>query len=374
MALKLSDFDYHLPRERVASFPPEDRTSARLYHIDKRTGVGEHRHFRDLVKILVPGDLLVLNNTKVLPARLFGRKMTGGRVEALLLKALDENTWKALIRPGKRVKKGMRLVFGANGVSLQAEVLDEAHPNSGERLLGFEGRFVRQTLQKIGHIPLPPYLDRSDTALDRERYQTVFAREEGAVASPTAGLHFDQPLLKALQARGVEIAYVTLHVSYGTFQPLTEEDFTRQQLFEEEYEIGERGAAQINRALCEGRRIVACGTTSVRALESAAHEGERGVEVRTGKAKTRLFIYPPYHFKVTRGLITNFHLPRSSLLLLVAAFLEAPSFSCAATQAEERPARAFSGQNPKLTWREIYEEAVREKYRFYSYGDAMVIL
>lgn len=350
--LTLKDFDYELPRELVAAYPPSERPSAGLLVVDRRSGGFSHHFFRDLVQFLKAGDVLVLNNTKVIPARIFGKKTTGGKVEVLLLKEKNgpgDCEWEALLRPGGRIKKGNELSFGENGIRIQARVLDEPRPDSGERLLRFEGDplQVREILKAIGHIPLPPYIDRPDSPVDRELYQTVFAAKEGAVASPTAGLHFDWKLLQQIEKTGIEIVYITLHTSYGTFQPVTERELLERKLFAERFEISEAAAEKINRALSQNRRIIACGTTTVRALESAAvREGK----VRAQVSETRLFIYPPYSFKIANGIITNFHLPKSSLLLLVSAFLGR--------------GKLFSA----------YQEAIRSQYRFYSYGDAMVIL
>ncbi|MBI3313012.1 MAG: tRNA preQ1(34) S-adenosylmethionine ribosyltransferase-isomerase QueA [Candidatus Omnitrophica bacterium] len=345
--LTLSDFDYSLPKEMIAAYPPEDRPSARLLHVNRESGKFAHHTFRDITDFLQAGDLLVLNNTKVLPARIFGKKETGGGVEGLLLKDLGGGKWKALLRPGGRVKKNTVLSFGQNGTSLSAEVLEDSPNNSGERVLQFSGEKIHEKLKAIGHIPLPPYIDREDTEIDREFYQTVFAEKDGAVASPTAGLHFDQGLLEAINKKGIETVCVTLHTGYGTFQPVTSENLSEHRMFEEEFEITEEAAGRINQAKQDNRRIIACGTTSVRALESAA--GPDG-KIIPQKNATRLFVYPPYEFKMVQGLITNFHLPKSSLLLLVAAFL---------------------GHDKML---KAYSEAIRKKYRFYSYGDAMVIL
>ncbi|MCM8774966.1 MAG: tRNA preQ1(34) S-adenosylmethionine ribosyltransferase-isomerase QueA [Candidatus Omnitrophica bacterium] len=350
MKYSLADFDYTLPKELIAAYPLQDRTRARLLRIDRRTGNFSHHIFRDLVSMFVPGDLLVLNNTKVLPARIFGKKTTGGKVEVFLLKEQEPGVWTALLRPGRGMKKGARLFLGENGTSLETEVLDDAKPGSCVRLFRFDDGSLKEKVRKIGHIPLPPYIHRPDTSLDREFYQTVFAEKEGAVASPTAGLHFDRAMLAEIQKREVEICYITLHVSYGTFRPLTHADLSKGEIFEESYEITENAARQLNKALEEKRRIIACGTTSVRACESAAVKENDSVKVTAGRGVTRLFIFPPYEFKVVQCLITNFHLPKSSLLFLVAAFLGRE--------------KLFKG----------YEEAIRERYRFYSYGDAMVIL
>ncbi len=343
----LSDYDYALPRELIAAYPPERRTDARLLCVDRSAGHCSHHVFRDLARFLRPGDLLVLNNTKVIPARIFGKKETGGKVEALLLKSFGRGEWSALLRPGGRIRRDSLITFGEDDVELKARVLTDGQPDSGERRIRFEDPEIQIKLARIGHIPLPPYLDRPDTALDRELYQTVFAKEEGAVASPTAGLHFDQELLEEVRRQGVEMVYVTLHVSYATFKPISDEDLSAHQMFEEEFEVLPQAACQINQALCQKRRIIACGTTTVRTLESACDESG---EVRAQRGRTKLFIYPPYTFRITGGMITNFHLPKSSLLLLVSAFL---------------------GRGKLF---QAYQEAIRERYRFYSYGDAMVIL
>lgn len=360
--LTLKDFNYELPKELIAPYPVPKRSEARLLVLDRKTRKLEHRIFKDLVEYFTPGDLLVLNNTKVLPARLFGRKPTGGRVEALLLKRVEENIWEMLVKPSGRIKKGTQIIFGENGIRLEGEILDEPDHQTGIRKIRFhafchpearraEGSqygilrsaqddTLKEILQQIGRIPLPPYIDRPEEPLDRELYQTVFARVEGAVASPTAGLHFDEELLDSLKKKGVEICFVTLHVSYGTFQPVQTEDLSQHEMVEEEFEITEEAASQIQKAIREKRRIVACGTTVVRVLETAAR----------AKGKTRLFIYPPYEFKTVDVLITNFHLPRSTLLMLVTAFGERD-----------------------LVFK-AYVEAIRARYRFFSYGDAMMIL
>ena len=344
-ALSLKDFDYDLPAELIASHPPDDRASAKLLVCGRATGSITHRIFRDISEYFKAGDVLVLNNTKVLPARLLGRKTTGGQVEALLLKSLGVRRWKALLRPGGRIQPGMRLEFSGNGAQLGAIVTDDIERDSGERIIEFESD-PRPLLDRIGHIPLPPYIDRPDTPRDREMYQTVYAEKEGAIAAPTAGLHFDQALLEELRKNGVEIVFVTLYVGYGTFQPMMAEDITQHVMFEEQYEISEAAADALNKAKAQGRRIIACGTTTVRALESAAQSGS----IESGSRSTRLFIYPPYQFQAVSGLITNFHLPKTSLLCLVSA---------------------LAGRDQLFR---CYDEAIRQNYRFYSYGDAMLVL
>lgn len=361
--MRLSDFDYPLPKEKIALFPSEKRTDAKLLCVDKKTGTCTHRTFRDLPGLLNPTDLLVLNNTKVLPARLFGKRITGGKVEALLLKETGENVWETLLKPGGRIKDGERIIFSkdpsANTGCLQGAqtpgvcgagellgtVMTSAEPNSGKRMIRFEGEGVKEKIKQLGHIPLPPYIDRPDIELDRNMYQTVFAEKEGAVASPTAGLHFDEALLQEIRAKGVEIVYVTLHVSYGTFQPIAVENIEEHKMFEEEYEITEEAASRINKAKQAGRRVVVCGTTCVRALESAVADGS----LQAGKSKTSIFIHPPYEFKIVDALITNFHMPKSTLLVMLSAFLGYGKMMAA------------------------YREALRTDYRFASYGDAMFI-
>ena len=388
----LSDLDYPLPKEKIALFPTQDRPAAKLLCVDRTSGVCSHRIFRELPELLKPTDLLILNNTKVLPARLLGKKSTGGKIEALLLKELEVNIWEALLKPGGRIKDGERIVFSHSSFHLSKRgeggegelvgtVMASAEPGSGKRRIRFEGDDVKGKIRKFGHVPLPPYIDRPDQPADHETYQTVFAKEEGAVASPTAGLHFDKVLLEKLARMGVEIAHVTLHVSYGTFQPITVEHVEEHKMFEEEFEISEDTARKINAAKRAGRRVIVCGTTCVRTLESAAaiggqatplcHSREGGNPVldprlkhsgmtetkspsfpliKAGKGKTSIFIYPPYDFKIVDGLITNFHMPKSTLLAMVSAFLGYEKLMAA------------------------YHVALNSEYRFASYGDAMLIL
>lgn len=342
----LSDYDYPLPEKNIALYPPKVRTAAKLLHIKKNTNQYTHQTFKEIVQYFKAGDVLVLNNTRVIPGRLFGSKQTGGKVETLLLKDLGQGKWECLLKPGASLRKGSVFSLGERDPKLSAEVLDDPGA-SAHRLIRFEKENIDDWLESQGHIPLPPYIERGDEESDHEQYQTVFAKEKGAVASPTAGLHFDEALLDELSSKGVEIVYVTLHVGYGTFQPVSIEDVSKHQMFEEEYEILDEAAEKINKALEEKRRVIACGTTSVRTLESAVNAVGR---VEAKRSKTNLFIYPPYAFKVISGLITNFHLPKSTLLMLVDAFL---------------------GGNKILP---IYKEALARDYRFYSYGDAMVIL
>jgi S-adenosylmethionine:tRNA ribosyltransferase-isomerase len=365
ISAKLSDFDYTLPKELIAQTALLKRSEARLLVLDRGKKSIEHRTFTRIIEYLNPGDVLILNDTKVLPARLFGTKKTGGRVEVLLLRSVipaeagiqrsldprvrgDDNSqiWEALIRPSGRVREGETLEF--EGVS--AYVLDSPDHETGVRHLRFETvENIEKIIEQIGHVPLPPYIDREDLPVDRELYQTVFARVPGAVASPTAGLHFDEELLRLLETKGIEILFVTLHVGFGTFRSVICEDLADHKMYEEYFEISDETAERINFAKADGRRIVACGTTVVRALESAATDS-LPAEVKAGSQKTQMFIYPPYEFKIADALITNFHLPRTTLLMLASAFA-----------GHEFLTRA-------------YQEAIQKKYRFYSYGDAMFIL
>ncbi|MFZ5802183.1 MAG: tRNA preQ1(34) S-adenosylmethionine ribosyltransferase-isomerase QueA [Candidatus Omnitrophota bacterium] len=345
--MKISDFDYELPEGRIASQPLKDRPAARLVFVPRQGGELRHGSFREIPSIFRAGDVLVLNDTQVIPARLLGKRETGGKLEIFLLARLEKQEWEALIRPSERVHKGQEFEFGRFGDKLRVRVLDEHVPGSVKRRVILADNEYLPALRKVGHVPLPPYIRRSDTPEDREFYQTVFARAPGAVAAPTAGLHFDKFLLKQIEDIGVKIVYVTLHVSYGTFQPVKVENVEDHQMFEEFCEISEDAAEAIMRARAERGRVFACGTTVVRTLESAAAEDG---SVRPFKGTTRIFIYPGYRFRAVDALITNFHLPRSTLLLLTAGFL---------------------GSRERLL--EVYREAIRLQYRFYSYGDAMVI-
>lgn len=341
--MRVSDFDYELPEDLIAQQPVEPRDAARLLVVDRETGRLEHRRFRDLPRYLTAGDVLVLNDTRVIPARLFGLKEpTGGRVEVLLLERREPDVWEALVRPGRRVPAGSRVAFGQGG--LRAVVLDRTE--AGGRLLRFEpaGELDRR-LGELGQMPLPPYIRAP--LCDPERYQTVYARQEGSAAAPTAGLHFTPALLRQVADHGVQVAYLTLHVGLGTFRPVQVERIEEHTMHAEYYAVPEATAAAVNKARRDGRRVVAVGTTVARTLEAAA--GDDGA-VRAGEGRTDLFIYPGYRWKVVDGLVTNFHLPRSTLLMLVSAFL-----------GRERTLAA-------------YEEAVRQRYRFFSFGDAMLIL
>lgn len=341
--MRVSDFDYHLPEAAIAQRPVEPRDASRLLVLDRRDGRLLHRVFRDLPEFLLPGDLLVVNDSRVMPARLFGvKERTGGSVELLLLERRSLDTWEVLAKPARRLRPGTRISFGEG--LLRGEVIEERP--SGGRVITFrwEGVF-EDILRRLGQMPLPPYIkERLD---DPERYQTVYARQEGSKAAPTAGLHFTEELLETLRRRGIEIVPVTLHVGLGTFRPVTAEVIEEHEMHAEFYRIPEETAASIARAKERGARCVAVGTTVVRALESAA--GEEG-RVRAQEGWTDIFIYPGYRFRVVDAMVTNFHLPRSTLLMLVSA---------------------FAGRERVLA---AYREALTQGYRFFSFGDAMLIL
>ncbi len=340
--MKTSDFYYDLPQELIAQTPIPQRDASRLMTLDRATGKTEHRHFYELPDFLHPGDCLILNDSRVLPARLLGQRLPGGGAcEVLLLTDRGEGTWECLVRPGRKMRPGAMLSFG-NG-ELTAEVTGEIE--GGNRLVHFtyQGIFL-EVLERLGKMPLPPYIKAE--LQDRERYQTVYSRHNGSAAAPTAGLHFTPELLAAIAAKGVEIGYVTLHVGLGTFQPVKEEDITDHTMHSEYCILSQETAALINRTRAAGGRCVCVGTTSCRTLESWAGEDGR-MEAKSGW--TDIYIYPGYRFKVTDALVTNFHLPESTLIMLVSA---------------------FAGQEHVLA---AYQEAVREKYRFFSFGDAMFL-
>lgn len=340
--MKTSDFDYELPTELIAQHPAEKRDHSRLLVMDKYTGAVEHHVFKDIVNYLHAGDVLVINNTKVIPARIFGTKEGGtAKIEVLLLKR-DEmlsNTWEVLVHPGKRAKVGTVIDFGEG--RLKGEVIENT--SAGRKItFHFDGIF-EEILEDLGTMPLPPYIH--EQLGDQTRYQTVYAKVDGSAAAPTAGLHFTKDLLALLKEKGVEIEEVLLHVGLGTFKPVSEEDIEDHEMHSEYYEISKETAERINQAKAEGRRIISVGTTSTRALESAARDGR----LIAGSGWTNIFIYPGYKWQIVDGLITNFHLPKSTLMMLVSA----------------------------LSKRELilnaYQEAVAQKYRFFSFGDAMFI-
>ena len=340
--MKKSDFYFDLPEELIAQDPLEDRSGSRLLMLDKNTGETKHRIFHDIVNYLAPGDCLVLNNTKVIPARLLGVKGdTGAAIEVLLLKRREKDIWETLVRPGRKCRPGANFVFG-DGL-LKAEVLDVVE--EGNRLIQFtyDGIF-EEVLDKLGEMPLPPYI--THRLQDKNRYQTVYAKYEGSAAAPTAGLHFTKELLQQIEAKGVRLAYVTLHVGLGTFRPVKEDDILDHHMHSEYYQVTEETAKLINDTRKAGGRIICVGTTSCRTVESAADEN--GI-VQAGCGNTEIFIYPGYKFKVLDCLITNFHLPESTLVMLVST---------------------LAGREYILA---AYEEAIREKYRFFSFGDAMFV-
>ncbi|MCX4338012.1 MAG: tRNA preQ1(34) S-adenosylmethionine ribosyltransferase-isomerase QueA [Lachnospiraceae bacterium] len=340
--LKKSDFYFDLPQELIAQDPLEDRSASRLLVLHKDTGVVEHRRFQEITNYLRPGDCLVLNNTKVIPARLLGVKEdTGAAIEVLLLKRRENDVWETLVKPGKKARPGTKIVFGEG--ALRAEVLEVVE--EGNRLIQFsyEGIF-EEVLDRLGEMPLPPYITHK--LQDKNRYQTVYAKYEGSAAAPTAGLHFTEKLLAEIRAMGVETAFVTLHVGLGTFRPVKAENLSDHHMHSEHYEITEETADLINRTKENGGRVFCVGTTSCRTIESAADENGR---VQAGCGDTEIFIYPGYRFKVLDCLITNFHLPESTLVMLVSA---------------------LAGRENVLA---AYREAVEERYRFFSFGDAMLI-
>ena len=362
MRMKLSDFDYALPPGQIAQRPLQSRDASRMLLVDRAAASDEHRMFREFPGILRGDELLVVNNARVIPARLLGRRVKAlageskqtlleeGEIEVFLSRQLDAATWEALVRPGRKMHVGQRVEFGDG--DLEAEVV--GHGDHGQRTVRFTtgaNGTVTEQLERLGHVPLPPYIERADESSDRERYQTIFARRSGAIAAPTAGLHFTAEILEQIRARGVEICDLTLHVGLGTFQPIRGETLEGHVMHGEEYEISPDTCERIARAKREGRRVVAIGTTTVRALEDAALRAQSGAEgiVAAGKAEARLFITPGFHFQVVDALLTNFHLPRSTLLALVCA---------------------FAGRERMLA---AYRHAVDAGYRFYSYGDCMLI-
>ena len=341
--MKTSDFFYELPEELIAQDPLEDRTASRLLVLDRKTDKLEHKIFSDVIDYLNPGDCLVINNTRVIPARLIGEKEgTGGRVEILLLKRRENDIWESLVKPGKKLRPGARVTFGDG--RLKAEILEIAE--EGNRLVKFyyEGIF-EEILDSLGEMPLPPYITHK--LEDKEMYQTVYAKFDGSAAAPTAGLHFTTELLEKIKHKGVRIASITLHVGLGTFRPVKVEDVNNHHMHTEWYEVNKEAADIINETKKNGGRVICVGTTSCRTIESVADENGL-MSAKTGE--TDIFIYPGYKFKVMDGLITNFHLPESTLVMLVSA---------------------FAGKERVLS---AYETAVKERYRFFSFGDAMILI
>ena len=356
----VADYDFDLPEELIAQQPPEVRGASRMLTLDRQTGAFADRHFADLPLLLLPGDLLVVNDSRVIPARLFGRRANSrgqqeasGEIEVMLTAPSGLGRWTALVRPGRKVRPGDRLEFpnSSGKVVLEAEVISAGE--FGQRTLRFVpdaavGRSFFSVLDEIGHMPLPPYIHRDDAVADRERYQTVYARERGSVAAPTAGLHFTPEVLAALDSRGVEITRVTLHVGLGTFAPLRVERLDDIHLHTERYTLSAETAEAINRANAQRRRVIAVGTTAVRTLEHCARVAD-GRPLTGHSGETEIFLSPGVSFRIVDGLVTNFHLPQSSLLMLVSA---------------------FAGREPVLA---AYSHAVQQKYRFFSYGDCMFI-
>lgn len=342
--MKTSDFYFDLPKELIAQDPLEDRSSSRLLVLDKKSGEMQHRHFYEILDYLKAGDCLVLNNTKVIPARLYGvREGTGAMIEILLLKRRENNIWETLVKPGKKAKPGTKIIFG-DGI-LTGEVLEIVE--EGNRLIRFtyEGVF-EEILDRLGQMPLPPYITHE--LKDKNRYQTVYAKHEGSAAAPTAGLHFTPELLDKVREKGIRIAEVTLHVGLGTFRPVKVEDVTQHHMHSEFYEVTEEAAEIIRSTKSSGGRVICVGTTSCRTIESVAARFDGDIQACNGW--TEIFIYPGFEFRLLDGLITNFHLPESTLLMLVSA---------------------LAGRDHILA---AYEEAVKERYRFFSFGDAMMIL
>jgi S-adenosylmethionine:tRNA ribosyltransferase-isomerase len=361
--MHISDFDFHLPENLIAQFPLEERSASRLLHLDKKTGALKHQQFRDLLDLLNPEDLLVFNNTRVMPARLFGQKSSGGRVEILIERILEPHIALAHIRASKAPKPGSAVWLDFNNVALMEckdiKEIANSHDEQGLEVKVLERQQdlfklafpqtqpILQVLEQMGELPLPSYIDRKPQKEDYERYQTVYSSQLGAIAAPTAGLHFDQELLAKLAAKGVESAYVTLHVGAGTFQPVRVENIQEHVMHYETIEVTEKVCQQIKACRARGGRVIAVGTTSVRSIEAAANAA--GGEVAPFQGESNIFIYPGYEFKCIDALITNFHLPKSTLLMLVSAFAEREKILAA------------------------YQEAVQQQYRFFSYGDAMFI-
>ena len=340
--MKLEDFDYNLPEELIAQVPIAKRDESRLMVVDREKRTIEDKVFKDIIDYLEPGDCLVRNNTKVIPARLYGKKETGANVEFVLLKQLEGDVWESIVRPGSKLKPGTKVLFG-DGL-LEAEILDILEDGTRKVKFTYEGIF-NEILDKIGLMPLPPYIHES--LKENDRYQTVYAKYEGSAAAPTAGLHFTPELLKKIEEKGIKIANVTLHVGIGTFRPVKEDEVEKHEMHSEHYYIKQEDCDKINETKKEGKRVISVGTTSCRVLETIANENTGMVQPTEGD--TQIFIYPGYKFKCIDGLITNFHLPQSTLLMLVSA---------------------LAGKDYIM---KAYNEAVKEKYRFFSFGDAMFI-
>jgi S-adenosylmethionine:tRNA ribosyltransferase-isomerase len=355
--MRLAEFEYDLPQDRIALKPLEERDRSRLMRLIRSSGAISHHPFSDLPDLLQPSDLIVLNNTRVFPARLFGQRkgVTSGplgkgsrltaKIEMLMLRPLDKDIWEVLVKPGRKMRVGERVCFG-NG-RLEGEVLERGPLGIRKVQLYYSGK-LDEIIDQLGHVPLPPYIPRPDDSEDRQRYQTVYAKSWGAVAAPTAGLHFTEHVFDRLREKGIQWCEITLHVGPGTFQPVRSEQIEEHRMEPERFQISSEAARIINQARNQGRRVIAVGTTTVRALESAALQNPG--EIKAAESETCLFIYPGFQFRVVDGLLTNFHLPRSTLLVLVSTFA----------------GRDLIGK--------AYQQAIQEKYRFYSYGDCMLIL
>ena len=339
--MKVTDFDYELPEELIAQTPMEKRDESRLMVLDRKEQTIEHKHFKDVIDYLEPGDVLVRNNTKVIPARLYGKKEKGAKVEFLLLNNMEKDIWECIVRPGNKLHVGAKVIFG-DGI-LKAEVLDTMPGGTRKVKFHYEG-IINEILDKIGMMPLPPYIHES--LKEKDRYQTVYAKYEGSAAAPTAGLHFTPELLKKIEEKGIDIANVTLHVGIGTFRPVKEDTVEAHQMHSEHFYIKEEDCEKINKAKKSGHRVIAVGTTSCRVLETIADDNGY---VKPTEGDTQIFIYPGYKFRCLDALITNFHLPQSTLVMLVSA---------------------LAGKDYIM---KAYKEAVEQKYRFFSFGDAMLI-
>jgi S-adenosylmethionine:tRNA ribosyltransferase-isomerase len=345
--MKLTDFDFELPEKLIAKYPTSERTASRMLRLDGATGTVEHRHFIDIVDIVEPGDLLVFNNTRVIPARLFGHKQSGGKVEVMLERVLSDNTALAHIRSSKSPKEGALLVL-EGGISVKVMGRQDALFHIQFEIRGETQETIFELLDQHGHMPLPPYIDRPDEDADKERYQTVYNEKPGAVAAPTAGLHFDDAILQKLKDKGVNTAFVTLHVGAGTFQPVRVANIEDHQMHAEYAEVSSEVVDLVKQTKANGKRVIAVGTTSVRSLESAAQNAENSI-IETFLSDTSIFIYPGFEFKVVDCMLTNFHLPQSTLMMLISAFASRDSVMHA------------------------YHQAIESEYRFFSYGDAMFI-
>ena len=350
--MRIDEFDYNLPEELIAQYPSKERDKCRLMVLNREDGSLSHEMFYDIIDHLREGDCMVFNSSKVIPARLFGTKIsTGVPVEFLLVKRKNNpDEWETMVRPGRRLKPGDRVAFGEGSNQIEAEII--SYGDGGTRIVKFyyDGIFMER-LEELGKMPLPPYIDRESEEEDKEMYQTVYADKPGSVASPTAGLHFTEELLEKVKAKGVKLEFVTLHVGIGTFRPVKVENIEDHKMHFEEYSISEETADSINASILSGNRIISVGTTSTRTLESAAYKDEKTGEflIKSGGGSTGIFIYPGYEFKIVNALVTNFHLPKSTLIMLISALYNSEKIL------------------------EAYEIAVKEKYRFFSYGDAMLI-